>query len=58
MGSSASEVAEETGLTCSRLYSAELCEQFYEAERDAISIFPVFLEAKRTLSDRSSGTRT
>lgn len=42
MGSSASEVAEETGLTCSRLYSAELCEQFYEAERDAIAFFRFF----------------
>lgn len=37
------EVKEETGLDCDRLYSADICEQFYEADRDAISIFPVFV---------------
>lgn len=37
------EVNEETNLTCKRLYSADICEQFYEADRDAISILPVFV---------------
>ncbi|MEQ8862757.1 MAG: NUDIX domain-containing protein [Thalassobaculum sp.] len=37
------EVREETGLECARLYSADICEQFYEAERDAISMLPVFV---------------
>jgi len=37
------EVREETGLTCHRLYSADICEQFYEADRNAISILPVFV---------------
>jgi dATP pyrophosphohydrolase len=36
------EVHEETNLTCERLYSADICAQFYEADRDAISILPVF----------------
>lgn len=37
------EVKEETGLTCSRLYSADICEQFYDVERDVIAIAPVFV---------------
>lgn len=37
------EVQEETGLICDRLYSADICEQFYEADRDAISLLPVFV---------------
>lgn len=37
------EVREETGLACDRLYSADICEQFYEADRDAISMLPVFV---------------
>jgi dATP pyrophosphohydrolase len=37
------EVQEETGLACDRLYSADICEQFYEIDRDAISILPVFV---------------
>lgn len=37
------EVKEETGLTCARLYSADICEQFYEADRNAITMFPVFV---------------
>ncbi len=37
------EVHEETNLTCERLYSADICEQFYEADRDAISLLPVFV---------------
>ncbi|WP_152971017.1 NUDIX domain-containing protein, partial [Rhizobium ecuadorense] len=37
------EVKEETGLICARLYSADICEQFYEADRDAITMAPVFV---------------
>lgn len=37
------EVKEETGLSCTRLYSADICEQFYEADRDAITLAPVFV---------------
>ncbi|WP_288429344.1 NUDIX domain-containing protein [uncultured Agrobacterium sp.] len=37
------EVYEETGLSCNQLYSADICEQFYEADRDSISILPVFV---------------
>ncbi|WP_064696561.1 NUDIX hydrolase [Rhizobium aegyptiacum] len=37
------EVKEETGLTCARLYSADICEQFYEADRDTITVAPVFV---------------
>ncbi|MGO6943940.1 NUDIX hydrolase [Rhizobium johnstonii] len=37
------EASEETNLTCDRLYSADICEQFYEADRDAISMLPVFV---------------
>lgn len=37
------EVLEETGLTCRKLYSADICEQFYEADRNAISMLPVFV---------------
>ena len=37
------EVREEAGLDCYRLYSADICEQYYEADRDAISVVPVFV---------------
>jgi dATP pyrophosphohydrolase len=37
------ETQEETGLVLQSLYSADICEQFYEAERDAISLLPVFV---------------
>jgi dATP pyrophosphohydrolase len=37
------EVTEETGLVCQQLYSADVCEQFYEADRNAISMLPVFV---------------
>jgi dATP pyrophosphohydrolase len=37
------ESREETGLVLERLYSADICEQFYEADRDAISLLPVFV---------------
>lgn len=37
------EVMEETGLTPDRFYSADICEQFYEPDRDSISLLPVFV---------------
>lgn len=37
------ELREETGLVPQTLYSADICEQFYEADRDAITMAPVFL---------------
>lgn len=37
------ELLEETGLTPVRFYSGDICEQFYEAHLDAISILPVFV---------------
>jgi len=37
------ELHEETGLRPYALYSADTCEQFYEADRDAITIAPVFV---------------
>ena len=37
------ELYEETGLRPSELYSADVCEQFYEVDRDCILIAPVFV---------------
>ncbi|NTF98064.1 NUDIX hydrolase [Rhizobium rhizogenes] len=37
------EAKEETGLTLEALYSGDTCEQFYEADRDAITLMPVFV---------------
>ncbi len=37
------EAEEETGLCLTDLYSADICEQFYEADRDAITLTPVFV---------------
>lgn len=37
------EVREETGLTPDAFYSGDFCERFYEADRNCISIFPVFV---------------
>lgn len=37
------ELDEETGLQPNALYSADTCEQFYEADRNAITILPVFV---------------
>ncbi|MEM7189321.1 MAG: NUDIX domain-containing protein [Pseudomonadota bacterium] len=37
------ELAEETGLTPEAFYSADFCEQFYEVDRDAITMNPVFV---------------
>lgn len=37
------ELKEETGLTPLEFYSADICEQFYEVDRDAITMAPVFV---------------
>lgn len=37
------ELSEETGLVPERLFSADVCEQFYEPDRDAITLTPVFV---------------
>ncbi|TNC50770.1 NUDIX domain-containing protein [Rubellimicrobium rubrum] len=37
------EMREETGLVPQALYSADICEQFYEADQNSISLLPVFL---------------
>lgn len=37
------EAHEETGLILNEVYSADICEQFYESDRDAIAITPVFV---------------
>ncbi|MDX8350330.1 NUDIX domain-containing protein [Cognatiyoonia sp. IB215446] len=37
------EMREETGLTPLRFYSADICEQFYEPHRNAITLVPVFV---------------
>jgi len=37
------ELREETGLEAVSLYSADICEQFYEPHRDAITMSPVFV---------------
>lgn len=37
------ELKEETGLTPIKLYSADICEQFYEIDKDSIWIAPVFV---------------
>ncbi|ACS84775.1 NUDIX hydrolase [Musicola paradisiaca] len=37
------EAQEETGLRLTQLYSADICEQFYEADRNAITLAPVFV---------------
>ncbi|KIC45331.1 NUDIX hydrolase [Ruegeria sp. ANG-S4] len=56
------ELDEETGLRPNALYSADTCEQFYEADRDAITIAPVFVafidnSAKITLNHEHSEYR-
>lgn len=37
------ELREETELTPQSFYSADICDQFYEADRDAITLAPVFV---------------
>lgn len=44
------EVLEETGLVPDKLYSGDICEQFYEHERECISIFPVFVHMSRRIA--------
>lgn len=56
------EVMEETGLKLEKLYSADICEQFYEADRNSISLLPVFVGYARpedpvTLNDEHSEYR-
>ncbi len=56
------ELDEETGLTPEAFYSADTCEQFYEADRDSITIAPVFVafidsSAKVTLNHEHSEYR-
>ena len=56
------ELKEETELEPETFYSADICEQFYEADRDAISLAPVFLafvkpDAQVTLNHEHSAYR-
>lgn len=37
------ELEEETGLVPERFYSADICEQFYEPDKECISMLPVFV---------------
>ena len=37
------EIREETGLVPDRFYSGDICEQFYEHDRECISLVPVFV---------------
>jgi dATP pyrophosphohydrolase len=37
------EIQEETGLIPETLYSADICEQFYEPDLDAVNVVPVFV---------------
>ena len=37
------EVREETGIELAQLWSADVCEQFYEADKECITLVPVFV---------------
>ncbi|MEM7488756.1 MAG: NUDIX domain-containing protein [Pseudomonadota bacterium] len=37
------ELREETGFTPESFWSADICEQFYEADRDTVTVAPVFV---------------
>jgi dihydroneopterin triphosphate diphosphatase len=37
------ELSEETGLVPLELYSADVCEQFYEPQEECVLVFPVFV---------------
>ena len=37
------ETREETGLSVERLWSADICEQFYEVDKNCITLVPVFV---------------
>jgi dATP pyrophosphohydrolase len=56
------ELQEETGLIPRRFYSADYTEQFYEHERDVVSIVPAFVayvdaESVARLNDEHSESR-
>lgn len=56
------ETAEETELAIEALYSADLCEQFYETDNDSIWIAPVFVgfvaeDSEVTLNDEHTEHR-
>ncbi|MFQ5971208.1 MAG: NUDIX pyrophosphatase [Alphaproteobacteria bacterium] len=56
------EVREETGLVPDRLYSADICEQFYDPPTECVVIIPVFvgfIDGARevVLNDESSAFR-
>jgi dATP pyrophosphohydrolase len=56
------ELKEETGLVPERFYSADICEQFYEPDKECISLLPVFVayigtEAMVTLNHEHSDFR-
>lgn len=49
------ELREETGLVPEEFWSGDICERFYEAHRDVVSVLPVFVariapEAEATLN--------
>jgi len=47
------EVREETGLVPDRFYSADICEQFYNAYKDRVELVPVFVafvDSPRTIA--------
>ncbi|PRA48176.1 NUDIX hydrolase [Ochrobactrum sp. MYb68] len=53
------EVTEETGLICIKLYSADICEQFYDVGRNAIIMNPIFVgfinaDARVTINEEHS----
>ena len=37
------EVREETGLELTQLWSADICEQFYEVDKESVTIVPAFV---------------
>ncbi|MEF2071953.1 NUDIX hydrolase [Consotaella aegiceratis] len=56
------EIKEETALSVDTLYSADICEQFYEPDRDSITLVPVFVafvgaDEVVTLNDEHSDFR-
>ncbi|MCY6381608.1 NUDIX hydrolase [Hoeflea prorocentri] len=56
------KLREETGLKPDRFYSADICEQFYEPDRDAITMAPVFVafvdaKAAVVLNDENTAYR-
>jgi len=39
------EVQEETGIVLSEIWSADICEQFYEVDKECITLVPVFVSS-------------